>query len=82
MASFSEADLEIARDRFYPDWWRHLTRARTVTDMPLYIVTCRNREDAALAWASKPRFLEADVEVVEPEAQAVLASDERGGERR
>lgn len=56
-AEFSQKDLETARDRFYPEWWLHLTHARR-TDMPRYLVVCRSREDEDLALASKPDYLD------------------------
>jgi len=54
---FSEQQLSMARDRFYPEWWLHEAQSR-MSDVPRYLVICRSEEDEALALAAKPDFLD------------------------
>jgi hypothetical protein len=60
---FSDRDLALARDRFYPNWWIHkVSEGRSViTDMPSYTLVCADEEERELALASKPHFLDAQV---------------------
>ena len=60
---FSDHDLALARDRYYPYWWLHkVSEGRSlVTDMPTYSLVCADESERELALASKPPFLEAQV---------------------
>lgn len=62
---FSEEDLALARDRFFPNWWLHQVSEDwpQVTDMPHYLVTCADEAERELALASKPRYLSARIKV-------------------
>jgi hypothetical protein len=59
---FSEAVLRIARTRFYPNWWTHATDVRGPSNPPRYHVVVHTQRDAQLALASRPAFVDAEVE--------------------
>lgn len=61
MNQFSEIDIALARDRFYPNWWLHIVNDGRVdvTDQPSYWVACDSEQEKELARASKPDFLKA-----------------------
>lgn len=54
---YSPKQLATARDRFYPEWWLHQARTR-MADVPRYLVVVNSEEDAELAMASKPDYLD------------------------
>lgn len=62
---WTDAFLEAARSRFYPHWWIHATEVRGVANMPVYRVIVHTVADAQLARASKPEFINAEVELLE-----------------
>lgn len=56
-----------ARDRFYPGWWMYLhLRDAGEDDRPFYRVVCASDEEALLADAARPSFVEAEI-VVSPD---------------
>lgn len=63
--NMTERMIRAARTRFFPGWWIHAIDApELVTNKPFYRVIVDTEEDAVLARASKPDYIDAKIELV------------------